>query len=305
MIIQRSLILFFLVLSVTWSGCFRKFIKSDRDIEKHYQSKTVKPEFDFFETPTGKIHFVRFSPSSLKPLLVFIHGAPGAWYGWMNLLDDSILQKNFEMVAMDRPGYGKSEAGPQSLSISEQAKRISFLLKNLKGNRDVILVGRSYGSPVAARLAMDYPDLVQGMVLISSAVDPSHEKFFWFSGLGKNDFFRRLIPHPINRATDEKFKHVEELRQLLPCWSQIRVPVRIMVGENDNIVDPVNSQFLDSVLVNSPHSVISLPGVDHLISYRKPDLVRNEIFEMQRNVNLAHSMSLKASQAEVIRHVAP
>jgi pimeloyl-ACP methyl ester carboxylesterase len=42
-------------------------------------------------------------------------------------------------------------------------------------------VGRSYGAAIAAKLAMDYPDLVKKLFLISPACAPKLEKYWWFS----------------------------------------------------------------------------------------------------------------------------
>lgn len=268
--------------ALIFSGCFRKFIKSDGEIEAHYAMQEVKPVFTQEGNGSEFLHYAEMKPTGVKPLLFFIHGAPGAWYGWMKQLDDSILQSRFDMVSVDRPGYGKSKGFQNPVPLGRQAELLASILKKLKKNREVILVARSYGSPVACRIAMDYPELVQGMVLISSAVDPAHEKFFWFSDLGKKSWVRALLPDAINLATDEKFKHQEDLNELLPCWNSLNIPVRILVGENDNIVDPLNSRFLDSVLFNSPHQLIRLAGVDHLVSYRKPEIVRKEILELSQ-----------------------
>ncbi len=43
-------------------------------------------------------------------------------------------------------------------------------------NQKTILVGHSLGGPVIARTAMDYPDLVDGLILVGGSIDPEMEK---------------------------------------------------------------------------------------------------------------------------------
>ena len=38
--------------------------------------------------------------SDTLPMLLLIHGAPGAWWGYMNMLDDTVLQKKFHIVSV-------------------------------------------------------------------------------------------------------------------------------------------------------------------------------------------------------------
>jgi hypothetical protein len=110
---------------------------TDKEIETYYTTHKPKPQFFSYDTLGQKIFyaFANAKADSL-PLLILTHGAPGAWYGYLEYLEDSFLLKHFRIISVDRPGYGKSSKKSPVVSIEEQAKLLSPLLslsKNLLG----------------------------------------------------------------------------------------------------------------------------------------------------------------------------
>jgi pimeloyl-ACP methyl ester carboxylesterase len=61
-------------------------------------------------------------------------------------------------------------------SLRMQSACLAPLLRLGKSAKKPILVGHSLGGPVAARLAMDYPDEVGGLILVAPSIDPELEK---------------------------------------------------------------------------------------------------------------------------------
>ncbi len=264
---------------VLLSGCFRKYIMTDREIEAHYQALKIRPRFSFDTLSSGrKIHYAEAGNDSM-PLLVFIHGAPGAWYGYMNYVDDSILQKRFHILAIDRPGYGKSDYGKSLVSIAEQAESLAPLIAKKKNKQHVILVGRSYGGPVAAHVAISHPELADAVILLAPALDPTHEKFWWFSKPANSRIMRWMLPKAVNVASDEKFAHVAELTAMLPLWAKLKTPVTVVQGSEDQIVDTTNFSFAKRVIPASNARFIWLKGEDHFIAAHQPEFVKQLIFQ--------------------------
>lgn len=255
-------------------ACFRKFLLRDSDIAEHYRTLPVKPIFGFYPANDSLGVYYATSGTDTLPLVVFIHGAPGGWYGYMEYIDDSLLQQHMQLVSVDRPGYGKSAAHGAVTSIAEQARRLHPLIDSLRHGRPVLVVGRSYGAPIAARLAADYPVDVSALLLIAPAVDPALEKFWWFSGALNSAAMRWMLPAAVNRASDEKYAHAQELRALEPCWDSLRMPVTVVQGDADVIVDTANFTYLRRKLTDPRNTFIRLPGVGHLVTKERPDLVR-------------------------------
>ncbi|WP_225309383.1 alpha/beta fold hydrolase [Larkinella humicola] len=274
--VLNSLLLLLLITSL--SGCFfRKWRMSDREIQKHFANRAVKPTFFTIENDSLKLFVASIGPDTLPPLLL-IHGAPGSWYGYLRMIDDSTLHKRFHILSVDRPGYGKSRKGRKAVtSIAKQAQWIAHALNLNHSGKPAVVLGRSYGAPVAARLAIMYPGRVKHLFLISSPLDPEKEKFFWFSKWGKMAPVKLFMDRHINLATAEKYTHVAELRQLEPLWSKLQVPVTLMQGGKDWLVDPSNLDYAKKVLAGKPAEYIFLPESGHLITNSHSEMVKSLI----------------------------
>ncbi len=132
--------------------------------------------------PDGKIvkangHDVHVKIMGNGPPIVLLHGASG------NLRDMTwriapALAENFTVIAMDRPGFGYTPPlGRDGATLAQQAEVLRAAL-NALGYRKAYVMGQSYGGSVALRWALDYPDSVAGLLLVSA---PSN---VWPTGLG-------------------------------------------------------------------------------------------------------------------------
>ena len=254
----------------------QSFQMSDKKINEYYAQKPPMPIFSYSDTLNRKIFYAQTIPSN-KPLLLLIHGAPGAWFGYKEFLNDSLLLGKYQIIVPDRAGYNKS--GEKELSIAQQAILLRPLISGKKYSRIVVL-GRSYGAAIATRLTIDNPNLVSKLVLIAPACDPEKEKFWWFSKPVNTKLVRFFLPKYANRASDEKFTHQAELKKLLPDWQKIKCPVTILQGGKDWIIDPANGHFVDSVLINAPKRFIYLPENGHLITSERYGLIREILLEL-------------------------
>lgn len=284
----------FVGLSILLGSCFSRWILTESEIKAHYRDRLAKPLYHMVANDSLKLHYVTFGADTAQPVL-FIHGAPGAWDGYMNMLDDSSLQHQFHLISVDRPGYGKSQKKPKKkvYSLVEQAQAIILALKSNHSGKKAIIVGRSYGAPVAAEIAALYPDMVQKVILLSPAIDPDTEKFWWFSKYGKVFLVRWFLPERMNTATDEKYAHVTELKKLKNDWPKIQSDVTVMCGGQDWIVDTTNFSYAKKVLQGNRNArFIFIPESGHLISSSRPDLVKKEICGIE---DLKETMQQQAS----------
>jgi pimeloyl-ACP methyl ester carboxylesterase len=275
-------------IAVFFSSCFSRFVTSDRELRRYYKDKPVKPTYFTIKNDSVELFCATTGADTLPPLLL-IHGAPGAWYGSRNFLDDSSLQKHFHIIAVDRPGYNKSKFKGRRkavTSIETQAVAIHEALRLNKSTQKGSIVGSSYGGPIAAKLVTLYPDNFNHLVLLAAAIDPDKEKFWWFNKWVHHGPIRWMMPRFINHATDEKYSHVKELRELLPDWQKIAVPVTVVQGGADKIVNPVNFEFARAQLKNKEAAFIFLPDAGHLIRWQRPDLVKSILLNSTNNRSL-------------------
>lgn len=250
---------------------------TDREVRKYYANKPVKPTFFTIQNDSASLFCATTGADTLPPLLM-IHGAPGAWYGSRILLDDPVLQKHFHLIAVDRPGYHKSRFKRKRkavTSITTQAVVIHEALRLNRSRKPGVVMGSSYGAPIAGKMALLYPHEFNHLVMLAAAIDPDKEKFWWFHPWIRSGFPYILFPRFLKSATDEKFAHAEELRKLVPEWQHLSIPVTVVQGDSDDIIEPANLDFAKKVFAGKPANFIYLPDAGHLIRLQRPDLVRS------------------------------
>jgi pimeloyl-ACP methyl ester carboxylesterase len=232
---------------------YLQFRKSDEDLTMSFRQRGLDAHIGYYTTHERKLRYIHSGPDSL-PTLLFLHGSPGSISYYSGRFSDSLLRRTFKMYAVDRPGYGYSGFGRPEASIHAQSEMLVPLLDSLhKVTRPVIIIGSSYGSSIACRLAMDHPDLVDGLVLTGPSLGPGRETYFWFTYIIEHWSIRWCMPRLFRSANTEKVYHKEELEKMLPYWKDIRVPVAYLQGENDEIVDTSNAGFAREQLVNAPY----------------------------------------------------
>lgn len=269
--------IFLFLLCWCCSGCFSRFVMTDKEVREYYANKPVKPSFHTVKNDSVRLFCATTGADTLPPLLM-IHGAPGAWYGSRNLLDDTLLQQHFHIIAVDRPGYNKSRFKGKRKAVTAihtQAVAIHEALRLNHSRKTGVLLGSSYGAPIAAQMAILYPEKFHHLIMLAPAIDPAKEKFWWFNAYIHGGIISWFLPRFINNATEEKFAHVGELEQLLPQWPKLSIPVTTVQGGADDIVDPSNLDFAKKVLQGKAADFIFLPDAGHLIRFRHAELVRS------------------------------
>lgn len=143
------------------------------------------PKFQDHYAQNGevKIHYVSAGDPS-KPLVVMVHGYPDIWYTWRHLMDE--LDEDYRVVAVDTRGYNLSDK-PEGVDAYKHAvlrTDIEAVIK-AEGRKSTILIGHDFGASTSWRTAMDRPDLVDRLVILS-------------------------VPHPTNMAWELKTNPVQQ-----------------------------------------------------------------------------------------------
>jgi|SRR4051812_4720267 pimeloyl-ACP methyl ester carboxylesterase len=113
------------------------------------------------------------------PALVLIHGNGAMVQDWAvsGLVDR--LRRHYRVIAIDRPGFGYTERPRSTLwTPAAQAELIRKTLDRL-GIARPIVVGHSWGTLVALALALDNPDFVRALVLLSGYYFPTARLDVW------------------------------------------------------------------------------------------------------------------------------
>jgi len=208
-------------------------------------------QVDYFHTKERRVRFVEIGQDSL-PLIVFVHGAPSSSRFWESMLTDSLLLCNAKMLAVDRPGYGYSGYGNPEISVKKQAEVIADIIRQERPHHSkIILHGSSYGGTVAARIAMDYPDLVDGLLLQSASVAPGEEKTYDISYYTTHWATEWFVPGALKVANHEKLSHKQQLEKMRPFWRRITAPTVILHGAMDKLIYPINAEYARQMLTHA------------------------------------------------------
>ena len=180
-----------------------------------------------------------------EPLLL-LHGGLGSidMFG-PNL---AILSANREVIAVDLQGHGRSTLGDRPISLIDMADDLAAIVKQL-GYGQVDALGYSLGGGVALRLAIQHPDAVRRLAMISTP-------------FGQDGFFPEMLPQqaavgaamapmmkdtPMYQSYVAVAPHPEDFPKLLDPmgeymrksynWAEdvktLKVPVMLVYGDSD------------------------------------------------------------------------
>lgn len=243
-----------------------------------------------------KIHYQEFGDKN-NPTLLLIHGYGTSVYTW-NSTAPLLAESGFYVVAVDLVGFGLSEK-PRWFDylIESQTRIVLNFMSRLKID-SATFVGSSYGGAIASLIALDEPQKVEKLILVSSVCNNEIVKDF-FVGLlmkpywgerlsslliGSKTFFKlRLLTtfsvknyHLINNnyveairtplnTSDGQYAALATLRnweaeRIEQNASQIEHPTLLVWGENDKIVKPQTGKKLHELIKNSQLSIFKQCG---------------------------------------------
>ena len=240
-----------------------------------------RAKIGYYKQDSRPIRYVEIGNDDL-PLIVFVHGAPSSSAFWLNYLKDSTLLSEAKLLAVDRPGYGYSGFGETETSIQRQAALVAPIIQDRRSQHEKIIIhGSSYGGTLAARLAMDYPDLMDGVIFQSASLAPGKETTYWVTYPTSTWPLKWLIPATFRVANEEKLSHKLELTKMEPLWNRIKVFVTILHGEDDGLIFPENAFFAKEKLKNALGIRMKLVnGAGHDLAWTQKKLIINSLLEI-------------------------
>jgi pimeloyl-ACP methyl ester carboxylesterase len=85
---------------------------------------------------------------------------------WNNLAPELASKTGATIVSYDRAGFGKSDLPETPLDMREEVEWLWQGLQKLKLQKDLILVGHSFGGWMIRLFASEHPEAVRGMVFV-------------------------------------------------------------------------------------------------------------------------------------------
>lgn len=255
-------------------------------------------ETGFVEVDSGRLYY---ETTGKGPVVVFIHA--GFLDNRMWDLQFQLFSKSYKVIRYDVRGFGRSDIARSKFS---DHKDLQTLLKNF-GIERASLVGVSNGGRIALDFAVEHPNMVQCLILVSPGVSgyktsgPEEERLW-------KEFEEQMKPQEVadreGRAADAVEMDVSawasasdpasrnRIREIAmdnfhvnadnpwqflvrpdpPAFqrlSEIRVPTLFVVGDKDV---PAQILEVDNIHSHLPGSKkVLIPGADHIPNMSKRD----------------------------------
>lgn len=250
------------------------------------------------------------------PPIVLIHGASSNLETMRRPLGDR-LAASHRVILIDRPGHGwSSAAGEEAATPAAQGRMIEEALKKLNIG-PVILVVHSWAGALGARMAIDYPARVAGLVMLAPVAYPWPGGVGWYNELVTKPVIGPLLAYtvtlPLGYFLAESGARTVFLPQVMPddfvantATPLLLRPREFLANARDlvRLKQAVTEQAprypeisaptvviagdVDKTVSTNIHSrpfatavpnakLIVLPGVGHMVQNAAPDLVIREI----------------------------
>lgn len=152
-ILIAAIVMYIFIVSVLYLAHERIVFQPDT-LPRSYQFHFDRP-FKEFDMPSG-INALHFPVSdTAKGIVLYFHGNADNLQRWGQYTVD-FTQHQYEVLAIDYPGYGKSEGKAGEQAFYRSAEQAFYWARDRFPAGQIIIYGRSLGSGPAAWLASQY-----------------------------------------------------------------------------------------------------------------------------------------------------
>jgi pimeloyl-ACP methyl ester carboxylesterase len=229
------------------------------------------------------------------PVILLIHMVGGSHTVWNGIVRP--LAEEFRVLAPDLRGHGRTAAPPGSSYSFAELEGDLIALLDAKSIDSAYVVGLSGGALLALRLALDHPQRVRGLVMVSgSAYTDNHTRSItqrWADTLSKEGtdaFGLRLLkdlyyPDWIEEHLDfadavranvatQDFGPAQAWAAAMEKFDErnrigsIRLPTLIVQAMDDQVVDASHGRILRQSIPDAQIRI--LPQTGHMVPIERP-----------------------------------
>jgi pimeloyl-ACP methyl ester carboxylesterase len=190
--------------------------------------------------------------------IVIITGTPSWSEYWAPTIAG--LPETREMIVADRPGFRDSEPERAVRDISLQADALAPMLNAREGQR-VLVVGQSFGGPVATLMAERYPEQVDAVLLVSPYFGQRGPTARRLIGVGS--FVQAALPRDLRNSIAELRAQPDQLPRAFEALRGLRQPVVIVHGDADTFVPYAAAEQLSA---EYRRTLVTVPEGDHFLN---------------------------------------
>ena len=230
-----------------------------------------------------------------EPLLV-LHGGLGTLDMFEPVLPE--LSEGRQVIAVDLHGHGRTALGDRKISLQDMGDDMAEIVRQL-GHTQIDALGYSLGGGVAFRLAVQHPDVVRRLVIISAGYSTAgfHPEMRPMQGAVSGAMADAMKDTPMYQSYVAVAPHPEDFPKLLDRMGEymredfdfaddvktLTMPVMLVFGDNDMFTTPHMAEFYNLLGGNlrdagwqrenmSQNRLAILPGRTHYDMFLAPQL---------------------------------
>ncbi len=200
--------------------------------------------------------------------IVVVTGTPSWSEFWAPVL--AKVGPDRQMIVADRPGFAQSEPVRAVTDIARQADALAPLLAGPDGQK-VIVIGQSYGGPIATLLAARHPDKVKALVLMSAYFGERGPTIRRLDALGS--MLRPALPRDMQNALAEITGQPKQLPQVRAALASLSVPIVVLHGDKDTFIMPAAAERLAKAAGPRAQYMVAAGGDHFLNACCVPDVI--------------------------------
>jgi 3-oxoadipate enol-lactonase len=241
--------------------------------------------------------------STNSPTIILIHGYPLNKLMWDKQIE--ILKENYRVIAYDIRGHGNTDAGNDKFSIELFANDLISLMDTLKIDK-TILCGFSMGGYIALNAIENYPERFNALLLCDTTcaadkpeakekrmkaienikekgleqyAEESLKKLFAPISFSKQieeiSIVREMIMNTSKKSIYKTLHALAERKETCTRVNELKVPVLIMVGKEDELTPPDVALMMHEKIKGSIIHIIDHAG--HLSNMENPEQFNNHL----------------------------
>lgn len=250
--------------------------KSDAKVLAQFEELGVTPQITHEKFKNFEYRKVAIVKDTSLPTIVFVHGTIGSVLDFKEYMTDSLLMTKANTIVYDRIGYNYNEQNDVQESIAFEVEMLEDLMKDMNPEK-TILVGYSYGGPIALASKKKYKKVILFAPAVYSKVEPMPGMLKVY----KWRLTRWLVPPIWKQASKEKMSHRQDLENFEATWNENPNEIISVHGDADWIVPYSNSEYLEELFPEDQFSIVTIPGAGHGLVWSQfsqlNDVLLNEI----------------------------
>lgn len=215
-----------------------------RKMEPLKKQSELVPAESLIDAGGIKTYFKQSGTKGKGPEILLLHGFGSSTFTWRKNLE--ALGQFAHVTAIDIKGFGLTEK-PKDGQYHEAAyARHVVAVMDALGIQNALLVGSSMGGAIAARIALEHPDRVQGLILVDAARPYSRLDF---EGAGVNTAIFKRKSSPLAVA----------MVRTLISRDQIAKMLKSVYEDRENVTDAmIDAYYLPTIMEGAPEALLAM-----------------------------------------------